>query len=112
MIKRSTLIEMLVLVTAAVILLMALLSFNVNAQELASAASTATLIHRTPWKNIAGITYTIAIDKVPGLQWFSTPDSKTADGAGAKKFLSEIHDLIYKLMTKYIIGSDQKEIVY
>lgn len=42
MIKKSTLTEMLILVTAAVILLMALLSFNVNAQELASAANTAT----------------------------------------------------------------------
>ena len=39
MIKRATLIEMLVLLIAASILLMALLSFNVNAQELASAAT-------------------------------------------------------------------------
>ena len=39
MIKKSTLIEMLVLLIAASILLMVLLSFNVNAQELASTAT-------------------------------------------------------------------------
>ncbi len=42
MIKRATLIEMLILLIAASILIMALLSFNVNAQELASAATAAT----------------------------------------------------------------------
>ena len=39
MIKKSTLIEMLVLLIATSILLMVLLSFNVNAQELASTAT-------------------------------------------------------------------------
>jgi competence protein ComGC len=41
-IKRSTLIEMLILLIAASILIMVLLSFNANAQELASAATAAT----------------------------------------------------------------------
>jgi hypothetical protein len=39
-IKRSTLIEMLILLIAASILIMALLSFNVNAQGLAYTANT------------------------------------------------------------------------
>ncbi len=124
MIKRATIIEMLVLLIAASILLMALFSFNVNAEEVASAAtlnantgkivnnnitllsdnstsvsassdnSTLTKAEILKQKGVPGK----GIDKAPGLQKPFNP--KAVGPAGIKKFLNRFHHRFQEMIQK------------
>jgi hypothetical protein len=103
--RRLMIIEMVVCVIATVILFMALLTFNVQAQELASGANNAAINSLSPQKNGAGVganassnnnTKTKAeilkqngvpgkgIDTAPGLQKPFNPNSSAAEHAGKK----------------------------
>jgi hypothetical protein len=101
--RRLTIIEMVVCVIATGILFITLLTFNVQAQELASGANNATITSLSPEKNGAGgnassnnATKTKAeilkqngvpgkgIDKAPGLQKPFNPNSNAAEHARKK----------------------------
>ena len=129
MIKRSTLIEMLVLVIAASILVMALLSFNVNAQELASAATIDPNTGKIAASNITPLSDNSTsvsgssdnsaltkaeilkqkgvpgkgINKAPGLQKPFNP--KAAGPAGIKKFLTRFHHRFQEMIQKQVRGT-------
>ena len=101
--RKLTVIEMVVCVIAAVVLFIALLTFNVQAQELASGVDNAAISSLSPQKNGAGgnasssnATKTKAeilkqngvpgkgIDRAPGLQKPFNPNSSAAEHAGKK----------------------------
>ncbi len=101
--RRLTIIEMVVCVIATGVLFITLLTFNVQAQELASGANNATITSLSPEKNGAGgnassnnATKTKAeilkqngvpgkgIDKAPGLQKPFNPNSNAAEHARKK----------------------------
>ena len=104
---------MLILVVALVILLTAVLSFNVHAQELANNATINSDMERSPGKNTTAVTYSSnnstlnkadvllqhgvpgkGIDNAPGLQKLF--NSKTVEPTGIKKFLNRFHEMIRK----------------
>jgi hypothetical protein len=80
-IKRSTLIEMLILLIAASILIMALLSFNVKAQGLASSVNTPTM----PSDNYISVT---------------APSDNSI-----KNFLDTFHHIFQEMVQKHVRGA-------
>ena len=104
---------MLILVVAMVILLTAVLTFNIHAQELANNATINSDMERSAGKNTNVVTYSSnnstlsnadvllhngvpvkGIDKAPGLQKLFNP--KTVEHSGIKKFLNRFHEMIRK----------------
>ena len=113
---------MLILVVALAILLTAVLTFNVHAQELANNATINTDMEHSAGKNTTVVTYSSnnstlskadvllqhgvpgkGIDKAPGLQKLFNP--KAVEHAGIKKFLSRFQEM----MQKQLMGKNEIE---
>jgi flagellar basal body-associated protein FliL len=91
-IKRSTIIEMLILLIAASILIMALLSFNVNAQEPASTANTATNTNNITANN----------STLPSDNYIPVTDSSDSS---TKNFLNMFQHRFQEMVQKHVMGA-------